>query len=129
MHARHRVSTKIALYSADLKRVLIMYYPKGDIYGLPGGHIDRGEDADTAIARELQEELGVTVENAVHKDFFFIGRIILGYTAIVPNDFETYPPKPKKEHAVWRTKDELIATEPLSERYKQFVLDNWPVAS
>lgn len=128
MHARHVISAKIAMYSADLQRVLVMYYPRGDIYGLPGGHIDRGEQADVALARELQEELGVTVENAVHKDFFFIGRVILGYTAIVPNDFATYPPKPKKEHAVWRTKDEVAAIEALSAEYKRFILENWPQA-
>jgi len=38
---------------------------------LPGGGVDDGESDDTAIARELQEELGVTVKN-VHR----IGTVI-----------------------------------------------------
>lgn len=128
MHARHRISAKIALYSEDAQRVLVMYYPKKDIYGLPGGHIDKGEEADTAMARELQEELGVSVDTAVHADFFYIKRLILGYTAIVPTDFKTFPPRPTKEHAVWRTKDEVVAIEAISAAYKSFILDHWPTS-
>jgi len=128
MQARHYVSVKIALYSANAQRVLVMFYPKGDVYGLPGGHIDKGEDADTAMARELQEELGVTVTGAVRSDFFYTNRIILGYTATVPDDFETYPSNPNKEYAVWRTKDELAEMTNLSEAYKEFIVSHWPTA-
>lgn len=127
MQARHYVSVKIAIFSDDFERVMVMYYPKGDIYGLPGGHIDKGEDADTAMARELVEELGVTVPNAKRSDFFSTNRIILGYTAVVPADFQTYPSNPKKEHAVWCTKAELEAMDSLSEGYKSFILEQWPM--
>ncbi len=34
-------------------------------YGLPGGHIDAGEDAETAVKRELAEEANLTA-NGVH---------------------------------------------------------------
>lgn len=126
MQARHYVSVKIAIFSDNFERVMVMYYPKGDVYGLPGGHIDKGEDADTAMARELMEELGVTVANAKRSDFFSTNRIILGYTAVVPSDFQTYPSNPKKEHAVWHTKVELRAMDSLSEGYKSFILNQWP---
>ena len=59
MYDRHEVSVKVALYSSDGKRVLLMYYPHDDGFGLPGGHIDAGETPDVALERELREELGI----------------------------------------------------------------------
>ena len=58
MYDQHEVSVKVALYSRDGKRVLMMYYPHDDGFGLPGGHIDAGETPDVALERELREELG-----------------------------------------------------------------------
>ena len=127
-HDKHYISVKIALYSADLQRVLVMYYPNRDIYGLPGGHIDKNELPDFALARELKEELGVSVEGAKLKDSYRSGRIILAYTAIVPNDFETFPPDPKFEYAVWRTKEEVETMATLSEHYREFITEYWPSA-
>src|SRR5215218_11223692 len=40
-------------------------YPQ---WGLPGGYVDRGEDPQEAIARELREELELNVE---------VGRVVL----------------------------------------------------
>lgn len=36
------------------------YGPK--VWSLPGGGIDRGEDPETAVRREVEEELGMTLE-------------------------------------------------------------------
>ena len=127
-HDKHHVSVKVALFSADLQRVLVMFYPKRNVYGLPGGHIDKGELPDFALARELQEELGIKVENAVLKDSYRSGRIILAYTAVVPNDFKTFPPNPNFEHAVWRSKVEVETMEHLSDHYREFILEYWPSA-
>lgn len=35
------------------------WYP--DVWDLPGGHVDQGEDHRSALARELQEELGIVI--------------------------------------------------------------------
>jgi 8-oxo-dGTP pyrophosphatase MutT (NUDIX family) len=129
MHDKHHVSVKLAMYSNDLGRVLLMYYPRRDIYGLPGGHIDKQEAPDFAMARELREELGIDAPELRRADFFRTSRIILGYTAIVPNDFETYPTNPKKEHAEWRTKAEISQMENLSDGYQEFILQHWPVTA
>ena len=57
MYDRHEVSVKVALYSSDGKRVLLMYYPHDDGFGLPGGHIDAGETPDVALEREMRRQL------------------------------------------------------------------------
>lgn len=41
-------------------KCLLVKSAKSGLYGLPGGRIDVGENKDIALARELQEELGIT---------------------------------------------------------------------
>ncbi len=41
-------------------KCLLVKSAKSGLYGLPGGRIDLGENKDIALARELQEELGIT---------------------------------------------------------------------
>ena len=38
---------------------------KKEIYALPGGGIEEGESAEEAVRREVREELGLTLKNAV----------------------------------------------------------------
>jgi ADP-ribose pyrophosphatase YjhB (NUDIX family) len=40
-------------------RVLIAYHPYRRAWGLPGGFVERGEQPDAALRREIGEELGV----------------------------------------------------------------------
>ncbi len=129
MRPKNIVSTKLALYSHDLKSVLIMRYPIRGLSGLPGGHVEPKENPDIAINRELLEELTMTVENLNRKDFFLRegdnGPIILAYTAIAPADIVMIPTHPKFEYAEWVPKDELKNVV-MSAEYTRFVLQNWP---
>ncbi len=44
--------------------ILLLHYRYGgcDVYALPGGNPDRGETLPQTVAREVTEEIGVTVE-------------------------------------------------------------------
>ncbi len=42
----------------DKKRIALMHIAKYNIYKLPGGGVDEGEDLDTAFVREMMEETG-----------------------------------------------------------------------
>ena len=46
----------------DRNRILLTHKKGATNTFLPGGHIDFGEPARTALTREIKEELGVTVE-------------------------------------------------------------------
>ena len=136
MYDRHEVSVKAALYSSDGKRVLLMYYPHDDGFGLPGGHIDAGETPDIALERELREELGIAID-ATPADFYMRyprgsavkdHKIILGYTATVDSNAEL-PDRAcdgGEERIVWLTRAEVEATDKLSPGYRDFVLKWWP---
>ena len=56
-----------ALVDTD-KRVLIAQRPEGKalagLWEFPGGKVDAGEDPETALIRELSEELGIEIARA-----------------------------------------------------------------
>ena len=136
MYDRHEVSVKAALYSSDGKRVLLMYYPHDDGFGLPGGHIDAGETPDEALERELREELGITID-ATPADFYMRyprgsavkdHKIILGYTATVDSNVEL-PDRARdggEERPIWLAQAEIKTTDKLAPGYRDFVLRWWP---
>ncbi len=131
-YTRYLVTNKIALYSHDLQNVMVMEY--NGLYsknGLPGGHLDPGETPEHAMARELMEELGVTIDIIQKRDFFVRNfdepeeTIILAYTAIAPEGLVTSPSNYHAEHGIWVARDDIPSVD-MADTYKAFVLENWP---
>lgn len=126
----HPISTKAALFDADCRRVLVMeYLPAKQYigYGLPGGHLDAGEDPDVAIRRELEEELGLMNVEVVKAGFYMHpeGKIILGYTGILAAGIMPIPSRPDIETGVWHDSD-TFAKINIAQCYRKLVLSSWP---
>src|SRR6187402_862322 len=73
----YRVATK-AIIVQDGKLLLVQEVPEM-WWGFPGGGIDHGEKVEIALAREIEEELGVPA-NEVSSDFriahYTIGTVV-----------------------------------------------------
>ena len=59
------LSLKLAARALIIRdgEILLVRHKNRDFYALPGGKIDPDEDIQTALAREMYEELGVEVKN------------------------------------------------------------------
>lgn len=129
IYPEHTVSVKIALFSQDLSNVLLMKYAPGH-YGLPGGHLEHNELPDEALERELQEELGVTLDAYEQSGFFLRGErgtsVILGYKGIAPADLVLEPPHPEEEFGIWVSVTDALASPDLSQNYKDHILRSRP---
>ena len=74
-----RFTYRVAGVAVQDGQVLLQYAPdEGGFWFLPGGRVEMGEPAAVALLREMQEELGVTVEVGrllwVVEDFYeFLG--------------------------------------------------------
>lgn len=127
MRKLFKVSTKVALFNTEDK-VLVIHMDKINDYGLPGGHIDEGEDIETALKRELLEECGIEEVELKKNDFFLHtnGKLILAFTGRL-TDMEQPVSQQNELEGIpkWLTKEEFktISIEP---NYKSFVLSNWP---
>ncbi|HYG59027.1 MAG TPA: NUDIX domain-containing protein [Symbiobacteriaceae bacterium] len=62
-------------------RVLLLRSRYADVWGLPGGGLDRRENLDSALIRECREELGVEVALGPMTGMYFL-RDISAYVAI-----------------------------------------------
>ena len=122
----HRVSVKAALLDETTQRALMTITPDGG-FGLPGGHVEYNESPDTAIRRELQEELGLGEIGALKQRGFWRevdgDRIILGYvgkfseTTIITIDPDEIA------GTVWVSKEDLLKGSVYSKTYNDYLME------
>ena len=82
----------IVMNEAKDRIILIQQYGKPS-YVLVAGYIDKGEDAETAVAREVKEELGMTVSSIRYNRSHYYARsntLMLNYTVTV-RESEAHP--------------------------------------
>jgi 8-oxo-dGTP diphosphatase len=76
-----------ALVDAD-GRVLIAQRPQGKqlagLWEFPGGKVEPGETPETALIRELDEELGITVKQACLAPFVFASHTYDDFHLLMP---------------------------------------------
>ncbi len=82
----------IVMDEARERIILIQQYGKAS-YVLVAGYVDRGEDAETAVVREVKEELGMTVSSIrYNRSHYFApsNTLMLNYTVTV-KESEAHP--------------------------------------
>lgn len=120
MGTTRQITVVAAVIRDEVGRVLLCrrpdHKPMGGLWEFPGGKIQDGEDPESALARELREELGIdtAVEEpltfAIHREpgvrillLFFSTRLIGGRPQglegqavrwVLPSDLSTYPTPP-----------------------------------
>lgn len=126
-----------ALINAD-NEVLLAQRPEGKRlagkWEFPGGKVESGETPEAALARELQEELGIDVATADMQPFWFLSHDYIqefGFHLLMPvYSCRTWSgtPYPKEHKAItWKRPDSMHelpmieADAELIERLKQFI--------
>jgi len=82
----------------------------GGRYSTLAGFVEPGESAEAAVVREVGEETGVLVRDAVYQGsqpWPFPASLMLGYRAFCDGDAVPYAKDGELEHARWFTRDEL----------------------
>ncbi|HEX3814952.1 MAG TPA: NAD(+) diphosphatase [Mycobacteriales bacterium] len=84
-------------------------WPEGR-YSILAGFVDPGESAESAVAREVGEEVGIAVRDVRYvssQPWPFPASIMLGFTARVDGDPTLHVDEDEIQHAQWFSKDEI----------------------
>lgn len=96
-------------------RVLLAQRPPGKklagLWEFPGGKVDPGEGPESALVRELQEELGITVAPAALRPLTFASHAYPSFHLLMPTyecrQWEGEPSGEEGQALAWVTAEEL----------------------
>lgn len=126
MKREFRVSTKAAIFNRARDKVLVIHIYQSDGWGLPGGHVEEGEDLDETMVREIREECGVEVQDLKHVDFFIHteGKLILAYKGTVRSEALQSLQDNLEGVPKWLSRDEFEAID-IEPGYRELVMSHW----
>ncbi|MBE0583439.1 MAG: NAD(+) diphosphatase [Desulfofustis sp.] len=84
---------------------------RAGMYSTLAGFVEPGEKAEDAVVREIQEEVGIQVENVVYKNsqaWLFPGSLMLGFTAMAKEE-KIILDTNELDDARWFTREEIKA--------------------
>ena len=93
-------AVSMIVLSRDGSRVILIQQYGRPFYVLVAGYVNCGEDAEAAVAREVREELGLTVETLrFNRSHYFApsNTLMLNFTAVVAEE----EPRPNREVDQW----------------------------
>jgi len=103
----------VALVDAE-GRVLVQQRPPGkpmaDLWEFPGGKVEAGETPESALIRELREELAIEAsigEEMAREQIVYPGRTPIELIFFRVPDFQGEPQNLDFEQIVWAGRDEL----------------------
>ena len=96
----------------------------GGLWEFPGGKVDRNESDESALRRELAEELGVEVESVGEPDFSIADPASPFLIVFVPTTITGEPTCHEHTALAWLTPAELtkLPLAPSDRRYVEFLL-------
>ncbi len=69
------------LIDSTVKKILLVDHIKAELWLPAGGHIERDEHPKNTVSREIQEELGISVNFLSENPFFLTQAVTVGKTA------------------------------------------------
>ncbi len=120
----HRVTCKVALYDKAKKQVLVVEYNPNE-FGIPGGHLEKGEEPENALKRELIEELGVNYRGLLKRKDFWIhndGKVILGFVGELDSSTKLKIDTNEIRSAKWVAVDDIINGKISAGTYDDFII-------
>lgn len=122
----HRVTCKVALYDRAKRLVLISEYIP-NLFGIPGGHLEQGEEPEFTLKRELLEELGIEYHGPlIRKDFWVHndGKVILGFVGELDSSTKLTLDTNEVKSAKWVAVDDIKNGKISAGTYNDFIIKN-----
>jgi len=123
---KHRVSCKIALFNETKSKVLLVKNHNGS-FGIPGGHLEVGEKPESAMIREIKEELGIDYDGDLKKADFWIhhdGKLILGFVGQIDESTVFKLDNQEFNNVIWVDVQQIKNKTINASSYNDFILSN-----